>query len=53
MTGKLLLTSRGHAAEELVVSWSPDGQQIASVIAGCLVQLWNATTGQQGWRLHL
>ncbi len=29
MTGKLLLTYRGHSSEAWEVSWSPDGKLIA------------------------
>jgi len=34
MTGKLLLTYRGSAAEVWTASWLPDGKYIASVSAG-------------------
>jgi eukaryotic-like serine/threonine-protein kinase len=53
LTGKLLLTYRGHGSEVTKVSWSPDGKHIASVSDEGVVQLWNTTTGKQIWLLHL
>jgi WD40 repeat protein len=52
LTGKLLLTYRGHA-EVWAVSWSPDGKHIASAGDGSVVHLWNAATGKQIWLLDL
>lgn len=38
-----VLLYRGHSAQVTAVSWSPDGQRIASASADGTVQLWQAT----------
>jgi WD40 repeat protein len=45
--GQRLVTYRGHAAEVWEVSWSPDGQHLASVGDDGVAQLWNATKGMR------
>lgn len=43
--GKNLYTYRGHSSIVWAVSWSPDGQYIASASDDGTVQVWNATSG--------
>ena len=42
MTGKLLLTYRGHASLAWSIAWSPDGKRIASASEDGTVQVWQA-----------
>src|SRR5579884_2950921 len=43
--GTTLLTYRGHRNYVYSVTWSPDGQNIASASNDHSVQIWNATSG--------
>jgi eukaryotic-like serine/threonine-protein kinase len=42
MTGRLILTYRGHSSLAWSVSWSPDGTRIASASEDGTVQIWQA-----------
>lgn len=41
------LTFRGHAAQVLSVTFSPDGKRLASGGAGRTVKIWDATSGKE------
>src|SRR5437763_6982763 len=45
VTGRTLLTYRGHTEKVQVAAWSPDGKYIASGSDDTTVQIWDATTG--------
>jgi WD40 repeat protein len=47
MSGKLLLTLRGHASAVLGVSFSADGQRLASASTDRTVKLWDALNGEE------
>jgi WD40 repeat protein len=43
--GTTLLSYRGHSANVMAISWSPDGNRIASGAQDKTVQVWDAVTG--------
>lgn len=48
-TGTTILTYRGHNSLVTALSWSPNGQHIASSSDDGTLHLWDATTGEQIW----
>jgi WD40 repeat protein len=45
--GQLFLTYRGHSDQVAAVTWSPDGQRVASCSRDSTVRVWNASDGSQ------
>lgn len=47
VTGKTLLTCRGHNDDVLAVAWAPDGSRFTSGSEDHTAKVWDATTGTQ------
>lgn len=47
-----LLFYQGHTSAVMDVSWSPDGQRIATACVDHTVRVWSAVDGENLWRWH-
>lgn len=46
-TSRLVMTLRGHQGELMAVTYSPDGERIASIADDNSIKIWDATTGAE------